>query len=75
MLDFEQLFITVCLIKHDDTTPMSLVELRSSIEAHFNKSELEDLAFRLDIKYDNLRGETLRDKARELVSVVENIVK
>ena len=46
---------------------MSLPELRDQIETHFNKSELQDLCFDLDIRYDNIPGDALKDKARELV--------
>lgn len=34
----------------------------------FNNGELRDLCFELGIEYDDLLGETRRDKARELVA-------
>lgn len=34
----------------------------------FNNGELRDLCFELGIEYDDLMGETRRDKARELVA-------
>jgi hypothetical protein len=35
---------------------------------YFNKGELRDLCFELGIDYDDLDGDTRRDKARELVA-------
>jgi hypothetical protein len=37
----------------------------------FSESDLEDLAFQLDLDWDNLRGETKTDKARALVQACE----
>jgi len=37
----------------------------------FSESELEDLAFQLDLDWDNLRGDTKADKARALVQACE----
>ncbi len=45
-----------------------LVELRNLLVENFSLSELSDLAFDLDVKFDNLPGATLGEKARELVS-------
>ena len=44
-----------------------LYELADALEDHFDKSELKDLCFKLDVEYENLAGDTKRDKARELV--------
>ncbi len=43
------------------------VYLRDLICAHFNLSELIDLCFNLGINHENLQGQTLSDKSRELV--------
>jgi hypothetical protein len=45
-----------------------LATLRQNIEKAFILEEIKDLCFDLDIIYDNLPGETLSAKARELVS-------
>ena len=45
----------------------ALATLRRNIEAYFNLEELEDLTFELGIRYENIAGETLRTKTRELV--------
>ena len=37
----------------------------------FSESELEDLAFQLDLDWDNLRGDTKADRARALVQACE----
>jgi hypothetical protein len=47
---------------------MILVALRNQISSNFNLSELKDLCFDLKINYENIAGETLNDKARELVA-------
>ena len=47
---------------------MTWKELAHKIEEHFDLSELEDLCFESDIiKYENLRGITLKEKVRGLV--------
>jgi len=45
-----------------------LVELRNLLIENFSLSELSDLAFDLDVKFENLSGSTLNEKARELIS-------
>lgn len=45
-----------------------VVELRNLLVENFNLLELADLALDLDVKFDNLPGSTLNEKARELVS-------
>ncbi len=42
--------------------------MREQIISHFNKGELRSLCFDLEIRYENLPGETLDDKARELIN-------
>lgn len=46
---------------------MTLANLRNLISTSFNKGELRTLCFDLGVNYENLPGETLEDKARELV--------
>jgi hypothetical protein len=41
--------------------------LRDCIVAHFNLGELRTMAFDLGIEFDEVAGETLHDKAREMV--------
>lgn len=45
----------------------SLVATQELLELHFNLEELNDLSFRLGIAWDNIRGEILSAKCRELV--------
>lgn len=45
-----------------------LVELRNLLIENFSLPELSDLAFDLDVKFENLSGSTLNEKARELIS-------
>ncbi|WP_374686507.1 hypothetical protein [Promineifilum sp.] len=45
-----------------------VVELRNLLVENFSLLELADLALDLDVKFDNLPGSTLNEKARELVS-------
>ncbi len=55
-------------------------ELRDKIAFHFNIGELQNLCFDLSIKYENLPGNTLDDKSRELVDYcvrhgrIENLI-
>lgn len=44
-----------------------LSQLQKFIWHHYNLAELEQLCFVLELKYDDLRGDGLQDKARELV--------
>lgn len=43
------------------------VPLRNTIIEHFDLDELRDLCFELDVTFDDLAGDTLSEKARELV--------
>jgi hypothetical protein len=43
-------------------------KLRQMLTERFNESELKNLCSDLDIKYDDLSGEGIGDKARELIS-------
>ncbi len=43
-------------------------ELRHKLITHFNISELRNLCFDLNINHESLSGDTIDDKARELVS-------
>jgi hypothetical protein len=45
-----------------------LATLRQKIELHFNLDELKGIAFDLGVEFENLAGETLRAKSRELVN-------
>lgn len=45
----------------------NLLELAQKIETGFNESELRDLCFRLHLDYENVAGNTKRDKIRELL--------
>lgn len=45
----------------------NLLELAQKLETSFNESELRDLCFRLQMDYENVAGQTKRDKIRELV--------
>ncbi len=46
-------------------------ELYAILEDRFNDSEIRDLCFHLNITYENLPGSTKKDKARELVTLME----
>lgn len=46
---------------------LDLVHVRTQLATHFNLDELQTLCFELGIQYDNLAGETLNAKTRELV--------
>jgi hypothetical protein len=45
----------------------ALATLRRNIEEYFNLEELQDLTFELGIRFENIAGDTLRTKTRELV--------
>ncbi|RMG95804.1 MAG: hypothetical protein D6706_11345 [Chloroflexi bacterium] len=51
-----------------ESSEVSLPRLGKAIESLFTLEELETLCFNLDIKYENIPGETLARKARELVN-------
>jgi hypothetical protein len=44
-----------------------LKRIRDCMVVHFNESEFKTLCFDLGVRYDDLLGETISDKARELV--------
>ncbi|MCB8923965.1 MAG: ATP-binding protein [Ardenticatenaceae bacterium] len=44
-----------------------LSQLQKFIWDHYNLAELEQLCFELSVNYDDIRGDGLQDKARELV--------
>lgn len=44
------------------------IQLREQITEYFSKSELKDLCFVMGIKYEDLHGETITEKARELIT-------
>ncbi len=46
---------------------MNYSSIRDQITSYFDKSELRNLCFDLDIKYENLRGETLDEKTIALI--------
>jgi hypothetical protein len=46
---------------------IDLIHLQKQLVEHFNLSELKTLCFELGINYDDLAGDTLTDKTRELV--------
>jgi hypothetical protein len=48
-----------------------LAALRQKIEQYFNLDELTNLTFDLSINYENLPGETLQAKSRELVNYAQ----
>ena len=45
----------------------NLKHLQRKIEEYFDISGLEDLAFSVDVDWDNIPGQTKRDKTRELI--------
>lgn len=44
-----------------------LVKLRQILTSRLDESELQTLCFDLGVNYDDLPGEVLSDKARELI--------
>lgn len=50
------------------TTTFNLAEFRRKLLAHFNNSELHNLAFDLGVDYEGLSGQNKNDKARELLA-------
>lgn len=46
---------------------LNLIHLRTQLAQRFNLDELQTLCFDLDVNYDNLSGDTLDAKARELI--------
>lgn len=51
-------------------TVVDLVALTDLIEEYFSMDEVNDLCFRLSVKYENIPGNTLYQKSRELVKLM-----
>ena len=49
----------------------NLLILTQNIESSFNDRELRDLCFQLNVDYENVEGQTKRDKVRELVLIMQ----
>ncbi len=47
---------------------MNMAKLRDQLAEYFNSSELHNLCFDLGIKHERIAGDTIDDKARELVA-------
>ena len=52
-------------------TPEFVARLRRVVAQGFDQAELKDIAFDLDVEYDDLPGETHRDKVRELTAYLD----
>ena len=52
----------------DEFTVKYLARLRQDIVEHFDDSDLRDLCFDMGIDYDDLPGQSKKDKARELIA-------
>lgn len=52
---------------YGDDVIQYLKRIRDCIVAHFDDSEFRTLCFDIGINYDDLEGETISDKTRELV--------
>jgi hypothetical protein len=46
-------------------------ELRRLLDKHFGESELRDLSWDLEIEFDNLPAIAKKDKAREMIALLE----
>jgi len=68
-------YLTATLIaqQHDaaNMNHANLVQLFEKVDRHFNESELRDLCFQLQTDYEDLTGPGKRDKARELVMLLD----
>ncbi len=51
---------------------VDLVALRRKLVEHFSLTEVNDLAFELDIRGDELEGSALPERARSLVRYLDN---
>lgn len=58
-----------------DIDHANLVQLFQKVDQHFNDSELADLAFQLNVDYQDLGGSGKRDRARELITYVQRRVR
>ncbi len=54
-----------------DLDHANLVKLFQKIDRYFNDSELRGLCFQLNVEYEDLAGRIKRDKARELVTMLD----
>lgn len=63
--------LTTLLIWVSTMENVNLVILRQIIGHKFNKSELRDLCFELQINYESLPGDTIDDMVRELVTYID----
>ena len=52
-------------------TPEFVARLRRVVAEGCDQAELKDMAFDLDVPYDDLPGETHRDKVRELTAYLD----
>lgn len=68
-----QLVTTLIAQRHDtaDMPHANLVKLFEKVDRHFNEGELRDLCFHLHVNDEDLRGGSKRDKARELVLLMD----
>lgn len=68
-------YLTATLIaqRHDtgDMQHSNLVQLFEKVDHHFNEGELRDLCFQLQANYEDLPGLGKRDRARELVTLMD----
>ena len=53
-------------------TRWNTVALRKLLEAKLDEEDLRNYVFELAIDYDDLRGATIADKVRELVSYLDH---
>jgi hypothetical protein len=57
----------VTSIALDQTDGTDVIKLLDTIDQSFNKDELKEVCFRLQVDFDNLAGDTKRAQARELI--------
>lgn len=57
----------------DNDTTRRLIAMRDCITNHFDLSEFKSLCFDMGINYDNLDGDSLEDKAREFVLLMNRL--
>lgn len=60
------------MVTEHDTT-RRLIAMRDCITNHFDLSEFKSLCFDMGINYDNLDGDSLEDKAREFVLLMNRL--
>jgi hypothetical protein len=68
-----QLIATLIAQRPSNSDPdhANLVKLFQKVDRHFDDSELRDLCFQLGVAYEDLPGSGKRDKARELVTLLD----